>query len=202
MSSGRPFRVAIVGGGPAGASLATLLARDGADGVVLADEDRREVVVGESLVPAIVPSLRRLGVESAVAAISQLKPGVAFEWAGLRVAFTFSRYGHRMTPYAYNAPRPEFEAVIRARAAEAGARIVTMRARLARGAGAAPEIVLDEATREAAGWGGAHPDLLVDATGRARMGVRLLGIPAERGPRDDVAHFAHYTGHVWDEQPG
>jgi hypothetical protein len=52
-----------------------------------------------------VPSLRRLGVEDAVAAVSQVKPGVAFEWAGMRVAFTFSRYGHRMTPYAYNAPR-------------------------------------------------------------------------------------------------
>jgi len=202
MSSGRPFRVAIVGGGPAGASLAALLASDGADVVVLADEDRREVVVGESLVPAIVPSLRRLGVEDAVAAISQLKPGVAFEWAGLRVAFTFSRYGHRMNPYAYNAPRPEFEAVIRARAAEAGARIVALRAKLARGGDGEPELVLDQASREATGWGGAHPDLLVDATGRARVGVRLLGIAARRGPRDDVAHFAHYTGNTWDDQPG
>jgi hypothetical protein len=32
--------------------------------------------------------------------------------------------------------------------------------------------------------------------------ARLLSIPARRGPRDDVAHFAHYTGWAWDEAPG
>jgi flavin-dependent dehydrogenase len=201
MSSGRPFRVGIVGGGPAGASLATHLASAGADVVVFADEERREVVVGESLVPAIVPSLRRLGVEDAVAAVSQRKPGVAFEWAGIRVGFTFSRYGHRMTPYAYNAPRPEFEEVLRARAVETGARLVGGRVKLARGDGVR-EVVLDADARAAAGWGGEHPDVLVDATGRARAVCRLLAIPARRGPRDDVAYFAHYTGNAWDEAPG
>jgi len=202
MSSGRPFRVAIVGGGPAGASLATLLASDGAEVVLFADDERREVVVGESLVPAIVPSLRRLGVEDAVAAISRVKPGVAFEWGGIRVAFTFSRYGRPMVPYAYNAPRPEFEEVLRVRAAAAGARVVTLRTRLARGGGGEPELVLDPAALDATGWDGDHPDLLVDATGRARVGARLLAIPARRGPRDDVAHFAHFTGHAWDDTPG
>ena len=202
MSSGRLFRVAIVGGGPAGASLATHLASHGADVVVFADEERRDVVVGESLVPAIVPSLRRLGVEDAVAAVSQMKPGVAFEWAGMRVGFTFSRYGHRMTPYAYNAPRPEFEEVLRARAVEVGARVVGGRVKLGRGEDGVREVVMDVAAREAAGWGGEHPDVLVDATGRARAVARLLAISARRGPRDDVAHFAHYTGHAWDEAPG
>lgn len=199
---GRAFRVAVVGGGPAGAALAVHLATDGADVALFADEDRREIVVGESLVPAIVPSLRRLGVEDAVAAVSQVKPGVAFEWAGMRVAFTFSRYGHRMTPYAYNAPRPEFEEAIRARAVALGARVVPGRVKLARGAEAAREVELDVPSRAAAGWGGEHPDLVVDATGRARAIARLLDIPARRGPRDDVAHFAHYTGWAWDEAPG
>jgi 2-polyprenyl-6-methoxyphenol hydroxylase-like FAD-dependent oxidoreductase len=153
MPSERPFRVAIVGGGPAGAALAVHLATDGADVALFADEERREIVVGESLVPAIVPSLRRLGVEDAVAAVSQVKPGVAFEWAGMRVAFTFSRYGHRMTPYAYNAPRPEFEEAIRARAIEKGARVVPGRVKLARGGDAAREVELDAAARAAGGWG-------------------------------------------------
>jgi flavin-dependent dehydrogenase len=202
MRSAQRFRVAIVGGGPAGSSLAIHLAGAGADVVLVADEEHREIAVGESLVPAIIPSLRRLGVEEAVAAIGQVKPGVAFEWDGIRVAFTFANYGPKMTPYAYNVPRPEFEEVMRARAVSQGARIVARRAKLERGVAGEPEIVLDEATRAAAGWEGAHPDLLVDATGRARVGVRLLGIPARRGPRDDVAHFAHFTGHAWTERPG
>ena len=202
MRSERPFRVAVVGGGPAGAALAVHLASEGADVALFADEDRREIVVGESLVPAIVPFLRRLGVEDAVAAVSRVKPGVAFEWAGMRVAFTFSRYGHRMTPYAYNAPRPELEEAIRARAVETGARVVPGRVKLARGTDPAREVELDAAARAAAGWGDAHPELVVDATGRARVVARLLDIPARRGPRDDVAHFAHYTGWAWDEAPG
>ena len=111
MRSERAFRVAVVGGGPAGAALAVHLASEGADVALFADEDRREIVVGESLVPAIVPLLRRLGVEDAVAAVSRVKPGVAFEWAGMRVAFTFSRYGHRMTPYVMSPMR--CDAVVR-----------------------------------------------------------------------------------------
>lgn len=202
MRSGQRFRVAIVGGGPAGSSLAIHLASAGADVVLIADEEHREIAVGESLVPAIVSSLRRLGVEEAVAAIGQVKPGVAFEWGGIRVAFTFANYAPSMVPYAYNVPRPEFEEVMRKRAVAVGARIIARRAKLERGVAGEPEIVLDEPSRVAAGWDGAHPDLLVDATGRARVGVRLLGIPARRGPRDDVAHFAHYTNYTWSERPG
>src|SRR5258708_19979845 len=106
MRSGQRFRVAIVGGGPAGSSLAIHLAGAGADVVLISDEEHREIAVGESLVPAIIPSLRRLGVEEAVAAIGQVKPGVAFEWGGIRVAFTFANYGPTMTPYSSNFPPP------------------------------------------------------------------------------------------------
>jgi flavin-dependent dehydrogenase len=197
----RPFRVAVVGGGPAGAAIAILLASDGAD-VVLFDDQPRDLVVGESLVPAIVPSLRRLGVEEAVAAIAQEKPGVAFTTSfGFRVAFTFSRYRNRMVPYAYNVPRPGFEEVMRARAAAVGTRIVDRRVRMGRGGPDEPELVVDGESLDVAGWDG-HPDLLIDATGRTRVGVRLLGIEARVGPRDDVAHFAHYEGYAWDEPPG
>ena len=199
--AGRPYRVAVVGGGPAGAAIAILLASEGAD-VVVFDDQPRDLVVGESLVPAIVPSLRRLGVEEAVKAISQEKPGVAFTGTfGHRVAFTFSRYRHRMVPYAYNVPRPGFEEVMRARAAAVGARIVDHRVRIGRGAGDDPELVIDGESLEIAGWDG-HPDLLIDATGRTRVGVRMLDIEARLGPRDDVAHFAHYSGFAWDEAPG
>ena len=190
-----------MGGGPAGAGLAVHLARAGADVVVFSHEEPREIAVGESLVPAIVPALRRLGVEAAVAAISQVKPGVAFVWDDLRVAFTFARYAHRMVPYAYNVPRPGFEAVLRAQAAAEGARIVPGRVRLVRGPAGGPEVILDAEASTLTGWG-AHPDLVVDASGRARSAVRLLGIDARLGPRDDVAHFAHYAGWQWDEVPG
>ena len=63
-------RVAILGGGPAGSTVAALLARGGAD-VALFDRGKRPpIIVGESLVPAVIPFLRRLGVEEEVAGYS------------------------------------------------------------------------------------------------------------------------------------
>src|ERR1700682_4637019 len=50
--------------------------------------------------------------------------------------------------------------------------------------------------------GGRQPDLIVDATGRARLAARALKIPAHVGPRNDVAHFAHFENFGWDDVPG
>ena len=36
--------------------------------------------------------------------------------------------------------------------------------------------------------------MIVDATGRSRLFAHTLEIPAEVGPRKDVAHFAHFEG--------
>jgi hypothetical protein len=179
-----------------------LLATDGADVALFADEERREIVVGESLGPAIVPSLRRLGVEEGG---GRREPGEA----GRRV-----RVGGHARCVHVLALRPSHDAV-RVQRAPAGirrgdpcprggaGRADRARPRQARaGRGRGREVELDPAARAAAGWGGAHSDLVVDATGRARAIARLLAIPARRGPRDDVAHFAHYTGWACDEAPG
>ena len=47
------MRVAIVGAGPSGAALAILLARQGAKVTLFDDGRRPELLVGESLVPAV-----------------------------------------------------------------------------------------------------------------------------------------------------
>ena len=202
MLDARGLRVAIVGAGPAGAALATLLTLDGHDVVLFDDERRPELVVGESLIPAAIPPLRRLGVEDAIAAIGMHKPGATLTWSpSHRFAFRFARYKRWMVPYAYNVPRRAFDQVLLARAWEVGARRVTMRAAFERGPGAdGPELTLDAGTLAATGW--PAPDLVVDATGRARNSARLLEIPATMGPRNDVAHFAHYEGYSWDDVPG
>ena len=76
------LRVAIVGAGPAGSALAIMLAREGA-AVTLFDDGRRpELLVGESLVPAVIPILQRLDLEKETASFSRVKPGVSFIWSG------------------------------------------------------------------------------------------------------------------------
>jgi 2-polyprenyl-6-methoxyphenol hydroxylase-like FAD-dependent oxidoreductase len=57
---GRIASVAIVGGGPSGAALGTFLAREGLDVVLFHQAKRPPIIVGESLVPAVVPYIRRL----------------------------------------------------------------------------------------------------------------------------------------------
>ena len=55
--------VGIIGGGPSGATLASLLAMKGIEVTIFDDERRPDLIVGESLIPAIVPVLRKLGIE-------------------------------------------------------------------------------------------------------------------------------------------
>jgi flavin-dependent dehydrogenase len=198
------MRVAIAGGGPAGSALAILLAREGAEVTLFDDGRRPELLVGESLIPAVVPILRRLGIEEETASFSCVKPGVSFIWApGDRFSFTFARFAPSVFPYAYNIPRPRFDETVLAKAIASGAHRVVARARLEPSAREGVELALAPETLDAAPHlGGRQPDLIVDATGRARQGARALKIGAQVGPRDDVAHFAHYVGARWDDVDG
>ena len=126
-----PLRIAIIGAGPAGAALAIFLARQHADVTLFDDGRRPELLVGESLVPAVVPILRRLGIEEETAAFSRVKPGVSFIWSPTdRVSVTFNRFAPAVFPYAYNIPRPRFDDALLARAIASGVRHVRTRARL------------------------------------------------------------------------
>ena len=201
------MRVAIVGAGPAGSALAILLARQGAQVTLFDDGRRPELLVGESLVPAVVPILQRLGLEDAAATSGPRKPGVTFFWSPTtRFSFSFARFAPKVFPYAYNIARPQFDDAIVAKAVAAGVHRVVTRAHLEPAASVASgeaELRLDrDALAAAPMLGGRQPDLIVDATGRARQAARALGIPARFGPRKDVAHFAHFENFRWEEPPG
>src|SRR5256885_16979396 len=102
-----PMRVGIVGGGPGGSALGILLARQGAEVALFDDGRRPELLVGESLVPAVTPILERLGIEEETATFGLVKPGVSFIWSPTdRFSFTFARFAPAVPPYAYNIPRP------------------------------------------------------------------------------------------------
>jgi flavin-dependent dehydrogenase len=196
-------RVAILGAGPSGCALGILLARAGIDVTLFDDGHRPELIVGESLVPAIVPLLRKLGVEDEVSAFSQVKPGVSFVWTPTdRFSFTFARFAPTVPPYAYNIPRPRFDEALVGAAVKAGVHRVAARARVIRGTGSVELTLAPETLATAPSLGGGQPDLIVDATGRTRLVARVLGIPARMGPRSDVAHFAHFQGNAWDDAPG
>ena len=183
----------VLGAGPAGCTFAALRALRGEDVVVFDDDKRPEMLVGESLVPGVVPIFRRLGIEAAVAAVSTRKPGVTFQSAGEEVIhFDFKTVGKLLPNYSYNVERPAFDKVLRRRAEELGVRFVSRRAVIE--ADGQDRVLLAEESRMASGiTEGAEP-FIIDATGRARVLARAMKIPSERGGRDDVAYFAHYRG--------
>jgi flavin-dependent dehydrogenase len=196
-----PRHVAILGAGPAGASLAAYLARHRARRggsaefeVTLFDGGTRPpIVVGESLVPAVVPFLQQLGIEQEVASYSTLKPGATFRF-GLEdvLMFRFNEVRGARTTYSYNVPRDRFDASIRDAALAAGARLVPEHARVERD-GSGERVRLAEASLAAAGLA-RQPDYIVDAGGRNRQLARLLDLPEVKGDRRDTALHAHLEG--------
>src|SRR5207245_11168627 len=176
------MRVAIVGAGPSGSALAILLAREGAD-VTLFDDGRHPVLlVGESLVPAVVPIRKRLDLEKETASFSRIKPGVSFIWSQTdRVSVTFDRFAPAVFPYAYNVPRPLFDDALLAKAIASGVDYVTTRAQLqpnTSGERRAELGLAPESIASAAGLCGQTPCLIVEANGRARRAARGVGVAA------------------------
>lgn len=201
-----PACVAILGAGPAACTLAALLARRGLCTLVFDDGQRPQMLVGESLIPAVVPILRELEIEERAAAISQHKPGVSFlHPEAPSIHFNFAPVAPHLPVYAYNVDRRPFDALLKTRAMELGAHFIPHRAGLVvNPPGSAAELSLDAASMAAAApvLKGNPPDLLVDATGRARLFARKLGIGADRGTRDDLAHFAHFEGFEMPQPAG
>jgi flavin-dependent dehydrogenase len=196
----RANRVAIVGGGPAGAAAGAKLARAGIDVVLFARNKRPPIIVGESLVPAIVPFLRELEIEDEVASYSVWKGGATFTHdAEYTQSFRFHEVRGAKTTYSYNVPRDRFDASVLEAARRAGVRVVEHSARLER-VGQTDRVKLSAEALAAAGLD-EQPEFIVDAGGRGRLIARLLDIPTLDGDRRDTALHAHFEG-VEVEIPG
>ncbi len=195
MSVQRPGKintVAILGAGPSASTLAILLARTGVRVAMLHRPRTAPLLVGESLVPAIVVMLRKLGLEEEVATYSKYKPGACFDFGtNTNFPFLFKNSCGKFPSYAYNVPRIQFEETFLAAAKKAGARVVDCTAGVEKIAGT-DKVKLDRDTLAACGdFFSGPPDFIVDATGRARVLPKLLGIPSREGGRKDTALFAH-----------
>ena len=191
----RIHTVAILGSGPSGSALACHLIQRGYSVTLFDDGARPGLLVGESLIPSILPMLDRLGVRERVAEVGQHKPGATFVFGPDRtITFNFQSVSKCKLPtFAYNVPRAEFDSIIEQRAIELGVSRVAQRAKVER-TGADTLQLSAESLAAAPSLGGKQPDLLVDATGRARTFARVLEIPATLGTRKDAAYFAHYAG--------
>jgi flavin-dependent dehydrogenase len=203
--SGRIRSVAILGSGPVAGTLAALLARGGVRVAILHRPKQAALIVGESLVPAIIPMLRMLHVEDEVRGFSTFKPGATFNIRhDVNFSFFFKQLrGPNIAPYAYNVPREKFDDALLRVAQRAGAQVFEMVANVERIDGTDRVQLIRETLEATQDFFSGPPDLIVDATGRARLLPELLKIPSRSGPRRDTALFAHvdraqldHEGHV------
>lgn len=209
MNNGNHFQrkintVAILGGGPAACTLAILLCRAGLRVAIWHKPKTVPIIVGESLVPAVIPMLQDLGVEDMIRDFSMFKPGATFNLSeDVNFSFFFKNLTGTTATYAYNVPRDKFDNAMLEAAQKNGARVYESPANLERIEGTERVRLTPDTLTAANGFFEQHPDLIVDATGRVRLFPKLLGIASKEGGRKDTALFAHvdkthldYEGHV------
>jgi len=186
----------VIGGGPAGSTAATLLVERGYGVVLLEKEHHPRFHIGESLLPANLPILARLGVADEVKAIGMQKWGAEFisPWDGRHQTFEFADGWNKSLPFAYQVRRSQFDEILFRRAARAGAQAIEgCRARevvfLPDNAGVQVHATLEDGRSES--W---QARFLIDASGRDTfLGTRLNA--KRRNPKhNSAALYGHFRG--------
>ncbi len=129
MGPAEEFPVVVVGGGPAGATTAALIARRGHQVLVLEKQQFPRYQIGESLLPSTVHGIcRMLGVSEDLAAAGfKLKRGGTFKWGRnpepWQFSFALSPRLPDPTSFAYQVERSRFDAILLDAARSAGAEV-------------------------------------------------------------------------------
>ena len=123
------FDVVVVGGGPAGSTLAALVALQGHQVLVLEKETFPRYQIGESLLPSTIHGICQLtgAADELAKAGFMRKRGGTFKWGANPEPWTFSfSVSPRMsgpTSFAYQVERSKFDEILLRNAARAGATV-------------------------------------------------------------------------------
>jgi flavin-dependent dehydrogenase len=186
--------VLVVGGGPAGSSAASVLAEQGYKVVVLEKARHPRFHIGESLLPANLPLLERLGVAEQVRAIGMEKWGAEFisPADGRHQEFEFANGWDKSLQLAYQVRRSEFDEILLRRAGELGAEVIE-------GCRVRDIEFIDKGARIRAQYedGSSHTweaGTVVDASGRDTFLGNRLQSKRRNKKHNSAALYGHFTG--------
>lgn len=189
--------VIVIGGGPAGSTTATMLARQGAQVLLLEREQFPRHHVGESLLPASIPVLEELGVLPEVERAGFLpKWGATMVWGrdSQPWSWYFSETSRRY-PHSYQVWRPHFDQLLLENSRRSGVdvreghQVSRIIYRAGRPAGVGFH------SREVSGTASCR--LIVDASGQSGLVARTLGLRRWDGFFQNLAVYAYFE----DAQP-
>lgn len=191
--------VLVIGGGPAGTTTATFLARKGWRVLLLEKGHHPRFHIGESLLPMNLPILERLGVLDRVHALGMFKPGADFAVPGRPQGsdyntFRFERALNPVFPHAYQVHRAEFDQMLFTHARDNGVdtREGVKVERIEFNADGRPERVL---ARSADGVGmSIAPRYVVDASGRDTFLGNQFKLKQKNERHQSAAIFSHFHG--------
>lgn len=196
-----PYDVAIIGGGPAGSTAATILAEKGRRVVILEREKFPRFHIGESLLPYSMSAFERLGVREKLDAMAIRKIGgeIATASGSHSMKFLF-KDGFRLQHHrSYQVVRGDFDKLLLDNAAERGAEVREETA-VESLAFDAEGVSLSTKTKQGA-RGAVRAKYLLDCSGRNAVVGSQFKLKKSYANLQKIALYAHYEGMERDCTP-